>query len=361
MVRSLRLRDRLVAAARGFVDGPSTGPAAIPDRLDDYPQPYPRGWYRVADADELPPGAVQSITCLGRELVAFRGLDRGQVHVLDAHCPHQGAHLGVGGVVDGDGLRCPFHAWAFDGDGQLCHVPGDQKQPRAAITSWPTREVDGMVWIWFDPAEPGTDPDYEPERQPEIDRGDLVFRGSLDWGTVDMHLVEFAENSVDFQHFGPVHGAMRVPWTTLPLPFVQVHHSARWEPDPDRPHVAWFYDDAHLEAFGRRLPRTEAAARITFFGPGGITWFEFDIPDVGRILMYQTHTPVGPLRQRVAFRWFADRDMPRALASYVVGNWVSQWRADIDIWESKVYRPKPVLSAMDGPIHQMRRWWARFE
>jgi hypothetical protein len=38
-----------------------------------------------------------------------------------------------------------------------------------------------------------------------------------------MHLQEFAENSVDFAHFQPLHGSMMVPWTDLTLPLLKVH------------------------------------------------------------------------------------------------------------------------------------------
>ena len=35
--------------------------------------------------------------------------------MLDAYCPHLGAHLAEGGRVQGESVRCPFHAWEFDG------------------------------------------------------------------------------------------------------------------------------------------------------------------------------------------------------------------------------------------------------
>jgi phenylpropionate dioxygenase-like ring-hydroxylating dioxygenase large terminal subunit len=50
---------------------------------------------------------------LGLELVVFRGADSGAVSVLDAYCPHLGAHMGVGGQVVGDCMECPFHKWQF--------------------------------------------------------------------------------------------------------------------------------------------------------------------------------------------------------------------------------------------------------
>jgi phenylpropionate dioxygenase-like ring-hydroxylating dioxygenase large terminal subunit len=65
----------------------------------------PFGWYFVAYSDELDVGDVKSLHYFGRDLVLFRN-ESGQAGVLDAYCPHMGAHLGEGGVVDGDSLRC---------------------------------------------------------------------------------------------------------------------------------------------------------------------------------------------------------------------------------------------------------------
>jgi len=56
-------------------------------------------------------------------LVVWRG-ESGKVYVADAYCPHLGAHLGVGGEVAGECIKCPFHGWAFEGDnGQYTDIP----------------------------------------------------------------------------------------------------------------------------------------------------------------------------------------------------------------------------------------------
>jgi cholesterol 7-dehydrogenase len=144
------------------------------------------------------------------------------------------------------------------------------------------------------------------------------------------------------------------------VPFVDIHHDPSWEIDEAHPHISRFHDHAHLSAFGKVLPRSSADATITLFGPGGLVWFRFSVPDMGDIHLFQTHTPMEPLRQSIYFRWYADRSMPRPLVSYVVGSWVSQWRGDIDIWENKVYRDKPKLSRADGPVVRMRRWFDQF-
>ena len=175
-----------------------------------------------------------------------------------------------------------------------------------------------------------------------------------------MHLIEFAENSVDFAHFAPIHGQMKLPWTNIRIPGVEIEHEADWKLDPDRPHVAYFLDRAVLRVFGRKIERTRANAVINFIGPGSVVFFRFDIPDIGEILMFQTHLPVSPLEQQVDFHWLADKKIPRLLVSYVIGNWVSQWRQDIEIWENKIYLNRPTLAKGDGPLHRMRQWYKQF-
>ena len=110
-----------------------------------FPFPVPNGWFAIAEAGELKPGDTRAVTYFGMDLVIWVG-DDGQVHLADAYCPHQGAHLAVGGQVeDVDGescLRCPFHGWAFDGSGQCTEVPYGSGRVRqlicqAASTNFP--------------------------------------------------------------------------------------------------------------------------------------------------------------------------------------------------------------------------------
>ena len=59
---------------------------------------FPNGWYRLMASNELKPGDVRSIDCVGRNVVLFRGTDN-KAYVLDAYCAHMGANLGIGGKV----------------------------------------------------------------------------------------------------------------------------------------------------------------------------------------------------------------------------------------------------------------------
>ena len=66
-------------------------------RIDTTP-PIPNGWFAVAFSKELVDGEVKRVRYFGEELVLFRTRS-GRAAVLDAYCPHLGAHLGVGAAV----------------------------------------------------------------------------------------------------------------------------------------------------------------------------------------------------------------------------------------------------------------------
>ena len=57
----------------------------MPSQRERYPMtPNPDGWYVVALSDDLAPGGVQPLDCLGRELVLFR-TESGEARVFDAY------------------------------------------------------------------------------------------------------------------------------------------------------------------------------------------------------------------------------------------------------------------------------------
>ena len=108
-----------------------------------YRFPVPNGWFIVARSDELRPGDVRPLHYFERDLVVYRS-ESGEPHVLDAHCTHLGAHLAVGGKVEGNCIRCPFHGWKFDGaDGSCAEIPygGSTRIPSRAPASGPTQPL----------------------------------------------------------------------------------------------------------------------------------------------------------------------------------------------------------------------------
>lgn len=136
----------------------------------------------------------------GEPLVAWR--DRtGSPVLMPRACPHMGASLAGGKVVDGL-LRCPFHHWKFDGTGACAEIPGAQRIPRtAARRTYPVLERAGYVWAWYGSAEPMFE-------LPELSgffpaAGDFGFRLADDTGATVRRIME---NSFDPDHLVALHG-----------------------------------------------------------------------------------------------------------------------------------------------------------
>ena len=88
--------------------------------------PAEMSWQPLDALDEIPQNTVATYNVSGEELVAFRD-DRGEVVVLDAFCPHHGAHLGYDAHVEAGCVRCPFHHFYFNAEGK-CRAKNPEKQ-----------------------------------------------------------------------------------------------------------------------------------------------------------------------------------------------------------------------------------------
>jgi phthalate 4,5-dioxygenase oxygenase subunit len=92
---------------------------------------------------------------LGEDLVMFRD-SQGRLGCLGEHCRHRGASLAFGRNEE-CGLRCLYHGWKFDVDGNVLEMPSepDASKIRGTVKqkSYPVREGGGFVWIWMGPKE----------------------------------------------------------------------------------------------------------------------------------------------------------------------------------------------------------------
>lgn len=280
----------------------------------------------------------------GQELVLFRG-ESGEPHLLDAYCPHLGAHLGHGGCVKGEDIQCPFHAWTFNGAGQCTGIPYSEKVPRQAkLRSWSVHETDGVILAWYHaeglPAIPPI--------LPEANDGSWSTGQWRQW-KVRTHVQEIIENGLDTGHFGPIHRAA-VP-TTCEVSITEqglmraVLRSAldllgTNEPDKLLPSVS------EVTAYGLGITLSANQA-----GP-----MELNI--------FVSHTPLDEefvdMRVRVQVRRLPSEEMTASLELQSLQGVSENVERDIRIWENKVYRNPPVLCEGDGPIGVARRWARQF-
>ncbi|XP_023233965.1 cholesterol 7-desaturase-like [Centruroides sculpturatus] len=143
-------------------------------RTNEFPPAYPNGWIPLLESRDLPVGKCIPVTALGQQFVIFRG-KTGKCFVLDAYCPHLGAHLGTDGKVHEDCIECPFHGWRFAGqDGYCVKIPYAEKKV-AKIKSWETIEENGFIYVWHH-AE-GQPPLWKPPVIPEIKNRLMIYKG----------------------------------------------------------------------------------------------------------------------------------------------------------------------------------------
>src|SRR5271154_7151285 len=105
----------------------------------------------VAESDGTPVRA----RLLGEDLVVFRD-SAGRLGVLDEHCPHRRASLAFGRNEE-CGLRCLYHGWKSDVDGNILDMASEPEGSRLKSTmkhkSYPVCEGGGFVWTYMGPAE----------------------------------------------------------------------------------------------------------------------------------------------------------------------------------------------------------------
>lgn len=306
--------------------------------------PIPWGWFVVGISAELARGELRTLRYFDRDLVLFR-TDSGVAQLWDAHCPHLGAHLGFGGEVKGETLQCPFHNWRFDTRGQCVEVPNcDRIPPNAKTTPWTIVEQNGAILAWFHPD--GVAPSFEVEAMPDEGWTDCRV---VQWD-VRSHPQEIGENTVDTGHMKPVHhtGNSRVrsgPILSGATMKVDLYFLASGE-------IIGFEGENDVEL------------DVTMYGLGYIE-AQANITNVGLRARYRICcTPLDRDRIHifgiVNMKETGDPEYTQEVFGLFFDALTKDFVKDFDIWENKIYRPRPTLSKVDGPIGAYRRFAKQF-
>ena len=110
-------------------------------------------WMPAVLSSELPAPDSDPVRVLllGEQLIAFRDTE-GDVGLIQNNCPHRGASLFFGRNEEA-GLRCVYHGWKFDVDGNCIDMPNEPTESdfksKVKAVAYPTRERGGIVWAYM--------------------------------------------------------------------------------------------------------------------------------------------------------------------------------------------------------------------
>ena len=165
----------------------------------------------VCTSDELR-DLPKKVKLLCEELVVFRD-KKGRIGAFAPHCSHRGTSLEWGRVEE-EGLRCCYHGWLYNTQGQCIDMPCETEEFRERVDVWhpayPTIEYGGLVFVYTGPLS--TQPLF-----PMYDiidtryRNDVVLRGMRLWGEYsvgfvkDCNWLQHYENIVDPWHLLMLH------------------------------------------------------------------------------------------------------------------------------------------------------------
>ncbi|MCX6459833.1 MAG: aromatic ring-hydroxylating dioxygenase subunit alpha [Actinobacteria bacterium] len=159
-----------------------------------------RYWYPIAFEQDFDTVPAKSVRLLSEDWTLYK-TPSGKYGIIAEKCAHRSASLTYG-VVHEDGIRCGYHGWKYDFDGQCVEQPAESDnqnfRDRVKMKSGKAQTMGGMVWVYV-----GPDP------APELPRFDVFVKdGIRDVGftTIPCNWLQIMENSVDPHHVEWLHG-----------------------------------------------------------------------------------------------------------------------------------------------------------
>ena len=141
------------------------------------------------------------VLLLGEQLIAFRD-SNGKVGLIQNNCPHRGASLFFGRNEEA-GLRCVYHGWKFDVDGNCIDMPNEPAESdfrqKVKAVAYPTQERGGLVWAYLGPRKtPPPLPDLEGNMQADSENNVRATQLACNW-------LQILEGDIDTTHVGFLH------------------------------------------------------------------------------------------------------------------------------------------------------------
>ena len=164
---------------------------------------FRRFWLPVCLSEEIPApdSAPVRVEVMGESLIVFKASD-GRIALVERYCPHRQADLFLGRNED-DGLRCVYHGWKFDVEGNCVDMPtepaADKLKGEVCLKAYPCQEHAGIVWAYLGPKDlPVEFPILEFNTLPAEN---IYLRKSL----LECNYMQALEGQFDSSHIGFLH------------------------------------------------------------------------------------------------------------------------------------------------------------
>jgi phthalate 4,5-dioxygenase len=162
-------------------------------------------WLPALLSDELPNANSDPVRVLmlGERLIAFRDTND-RIGLLANNCPHRGASLFFGRNEEA-GLRCVYHGWKFDTQGNCIDMPNEPAESdfrtRVKAVAYPCQERGGIVWAYLGPRKtPPPLPDLEGNMLPGAQA--WAYAQKANWFQILEGHIDTAH--VSFLHYGGI-------------------------------------------------------------------------------------------------------------------------------------------------------------
>ena len=165
-------------------------------------------WLPALSSNELKlDGDPVRIVLLGEKLIAFRD-SSGRVGVMDHRCPHRCASLFFG-RNEHDGIRCIYHGWKFDVEGNCLDMPnvsnGNEIKEKIHAKAYKALDRNGMIWVFMGPQDQVPPyPLLEAALIPEGEASIRFVQRNCNW-------LQALEGDIDTSHFGFLHAGSAEP------------------------------------------------------------------------------------------------------------------------------------------------------
>jgi len=156
-----------------------------------------RYWHPVIATAALDEDPVQPIRLLGEDLVLYRD-EAGKLGLVSHRCAHRGISLAYG-IPQTNGLRCAYHGWVYNEQGQVVDMPFEPACLPLKITAYPVQELGGLIFAYLGPAPAPLLPRHELFVREDFDK-------SIEMTPLPCNWLNAMDNSLDPVHYEHLHG-----------------------------------------------------------------------------------------------------------------------------------------------------------